>query len=85
MRQSYPARHPKSDLTIEQYVSDVIELSELLRERFNEQKIYLVGHSWGTVIGVRAVQQRPELFHAYIGSAQMVDVRETDQVIYEAV
>lgn len=82
---SYPARHPKSDLTIEQYVSDVIELSELLRERFNEQKIYLVGHSWGTVIGVRAVQQRPELFHAYIGSAQMVDVRETDQVIYEAV
>jgi pimeloyl-ACP methyl ester carboxylesterase len=82
---SYPARRPKSDLTVEQYVSDVIELSELLRNRFNEKKIYLVGHSWGTIIGVRASQQRPDLFHAYIGSAQMVDVRETDQIIYEMV
>jgi pimeloyl-ACP methyl ester carboxylesterase len=82
---SYPARRPKADLTVEQYVSDVIELSELLRTRFDEQKIYLVGHSWGTIIGVRAVQQRPDLFHAYIGSAQMVDVRETDQIIYEMV
>ena len=57
----------------------------MLRERFNEQKIYLVGHSWGTIIGVRAAQARPDLFHAYIGSAQMVDVLETDQSIYHSV
>jgi pimeloyl-ACP methyl ester carboxylesterase len=82
---SYPSRHPKADLTVEQYVSDVIELSEMLRARFDERKIYLVGHSWGTIIGVRAAQQRPDLFHAYIGTAQMVDVRETDKIIYEMV
>ena len=57
----------------------------MLRERFDEQKIYLVGHSWGTVIGVPAVQARPDLYHAYVGSAQMVDVLETDQMIYEMV
>ena len=55
----------------------------MLRARFDEQKIYLVGHSWGSIIGVRAVQQRPDLFHAYIGSAQMVDVLETDRLIYQ--
>ncbi len=82
---SYPSLNPKSDLTIDQYTSDVIELTEILRKRFDEQKIYLVGHSWGTIIGVRAAQARPDLFHAYIGTAQMVDVRETDQVIYEMV
>lgn len=82
---SYPSLNPKSDLTIDQYVSDVIELSELLRVRFKEQKIYLVGHSWGTIIGALAAQQRSDLFHAYIGTAQMVDVRATDQMIYDLV
>ena len=82
---SYPSLNPKSDLTIDQYVSDVIELSELLRVRFKEQKIYLVGHSWGTIIGALAAQQRSDLFHAYIGTAQMVDVRATDQMMYDLV
>jgi len=53
---AYPSYNPKTDLTIEQYVSDVIELSEILRQRFDEQKIYLVGRSWETIIGVLAAQ-----------------------------
>lgn len=82
---SYPSINPKSDLTLDQYAADVIELSEMLRVRFDEQKVYLVGHSWGTIIGVLAAQQRPDLFHAYVGTAQMVDVQETDQLIYDMV
>ena len=82
---SYPSLNPKSSLTVDQYASDLIELSEMLRARFDEKKIYLVGHSWGTIFGTRAVQQRPELFHAYVGTAQMVDVLETDQIIYETI
>jgi pimeloyl-ACP methyl ester carboxylesterase len=70
---------------VEQYTSDIIELTEMLGARFDEQKIYLVGHSWGTIIGVRAVLTRPDLFHAYVGTAQMVDVLETDQLIFEMV
>jgi len=75
---SYPSLNPKSDLTVDQYVSDTIDLTEMLLSRFSEQKIYLVGHSWGAIIGVRAAQQRPDL-------AQMVDVLETDQIIYQMV
>lgn len=82
---SYPSLNPKSSLTVDQYASDLIELSEILRARFDEKKIYLVGHSWGTIIGTRAVQQRPGLFHAFVGTAQMVDVLETDQIIYKMV
>jgi pimeloyl-ACP methyl ester carboxylesterase len=82
---SYPSINPKTALTVDQYVSDLLELTEMLRARFDEQKIYLVGHSWGTVIGVRAAQTHPELFHAYVGTSQMVDVLETDQMIYEIV
>jgi pimeloyl-ACP methyl ester carboxylesterase len=79
---SYPAIDPIASMTIERAVADVIELTGYLRTRFDEQKIYLMGESWGTILGVLAVQARPDLFHAYLGSGQMVDVLETDAQIY---
>ena len=80
---SYPSLNPKSALTVDQYAADIVELTGILRQRFDEEKIYLVGHSWGAIIGLRAAQERPDLFHAYVGTAQMVDVREADQDIYQ--
>jgi proline iminopeptidase len=79
---SYEALDPTSSLTLEQAVADTVELSEYLRTRFEEPKIYLLGESWGTTLGVLAVQDRPDLFHAYIGSGQMVSQRETDRIIW---
>ena len=79
---SYPAIDPVSSMTLDRAVADVIELTDYLRERFDEEKIYLLGESWGTILGVLAVQERPDLFYAWIGSGQMVDIVETDQKIY---
>ncbi|HET9520824.1 MAG TPA: alpha/beta fold hydrolase [Candidatus Limnocylindrales bacterium] len=79
---SYPAIDPVSSMTLERAVADVIDLTDYLRARFDEEKIYLMGESWGTILGVLAVQERPDLFYAWIGSGQMVDVVETDQKIY---
>jgi len=79
---SYPALDPTSSMTLDQSVKDTIEVAEYLRDRFEEEKIYLVGQSWGTIAGVLAVQQRPDLFHAYIGVGQMVDPKATDQMFY---
>lgn len=70
-------------LTLERVVADTIELTNYLRERFDEEKIYLLTESWGSIPGVLAVQRHPELYHAYIGSGQMVNLRETDRIIYE--
>lgn len=80
---SYPAIDPIETLTTEQMVSDTIAITNYLRDRFDEEKIYLVGNSWGTVLGVLAVQQHPELYHAYVGTGQMVSLRETDIMFYE--
>lgn len=79
---SYAEIDPTSEITLERAVSDTVALAEYLRSRFDEQKIYLVGESWGTILGVLTVEQRPDLFHAYIGSGQMVDVAETDRLLY---
>jgi pimeloyl-ACP methyl ester carboxylesterase len=78
---SYASYDP-SKLTTKQAVADTITLTNYLRKRFSERKIYLFGESGGSIIGVLAVQQHPELYHAWIGSGQMVDPRQTDRLIY---
>jgi pimeloyl-ACP methyl ester carboxylesterase len=79
---SYGALDPTADLTLDQAIADTTQLANYLRDRFDEEKIYLLGESWGTTLGVLAVQQHPELYHAYIGSGQMVSQRVTDQIIW---
>ncbi|WP_444948058.1 alpha/beta fold hydrolase [Micromonospora ureilytica] len=54
----------------------------LLRHRFGQDQIYLVGNSWGSILGVLAAQRHPELFHAFVGAGQMVSPCETDQIFY---
>ena len=79
---SYPALDPTSTWTLEQAIADTAELTNYLRDRFDEEKIYLAGESWGTTLGVLTVQQHPDLFYAWIGSGQMVDQLDTDTEIY---
>lgn len=79
---SYAALDPTRTWTLEQAVSDTVELTNYLRTRFGEEKVYLMGESWGSVLGVLAVQRHPELYHAWIGSGQMVSPHETDRRIY---
>ncbi|MGB7251813.1 MAG: alpha/beta fold hydrolase [Phormidesmis sp.] len=81
---SYAALDPTETLTLEQAIADTAELSDYLGDRFKEDKIYLLGESWGSLLGVLTVQKHPELYHAFIGSGQMVDVQESDRRIYQA-
>jgi pimeloyl-ACP methyl ester carboxylesterase len=80
---SYRSFEPASTLTVEQAVADTIELSELLRDRFATTDVYLVANSYGTFLGVLAAQQRPDLYAAYVGTGQMVNVVETDRRFYD--
>jgi pimeloyl-ACP methyl ester carboxylesterase len=80
---SYDQLDPTSTLTLDSAISDVVEVTNYLRDRFGQDKIYLVGQSWGTVLGVLAVQQDPTLFRAFVGVGQMVSPRETDRTFYQ--
>ncbi len=72
-----------STLTLERFVEDAYALTMYLRERFHQEKIYVYGVSWSSIIGVKLVQQHPELFYAYIGNGQMVNTTENDILGYE--
>jgi len=80
---SYAALDPTDTFTTDQLVSGTVEVTNYLRDRFGEEKIYLVGQSWGSTLGVLAAQQRPELYHAFVGVGQMVSQRETDIMFWE--
>jgi pimeloyl-ACP methyl ester carboxylesterase len=70
MRDSSPG-----NVTLDQIVADGHQLTQYLKKRFHQQKIYLAGFSWGSIIGVRLVQQFPEDYAGYIGTGQVVNVR----------
>lgn len=76
---------PDESLNLEQFLADTLELTNQLRSRFGVEKIYLVGHSWGSVLGVITVQRHPELFHAYIGMGQVVNMRRGEEISYRFV
>ena len=68
---SYDARFPDESLTVHRTLADLFELTAMLRNRFHQEKIYLVAHSWGTHLGLLAVHEHPEWYLAYVGMGQM--------------
>jgi len=74
---------PKNSLTVEDYIADGIALTEYLCKRFNQQKIYLVGESWGSALAVFMAKEQPQYYEAVIGTGQMIDFLETEMIDYE--
>jgi len=70
------------DITVDTYIEDGLALTEYLKQRFSQEKIYLVGESWGSALGIFLAERYPESYHALIGTAQMVDFAETERMDY---
>jgi pimeloyl-ACP methyl ester carboxylesterase len=70
-------------ITIERMAQDGIELTELLCKTLDTSKIVLVGHSWGSILGVFMVKARPELFHAFVGTGHVADPARNYAVAYD--
>lgn len=79
---SYPELDPTDTLTLDSNIDDTIAVTNHLRDRFGQDRIYLLGQSWGSTLGVLAVQEHPELYRAFIGAGQMVSQLETDRIFY---
>lgn len=80
---SYSPDIPAETMTAEQFVSDTLEVARYLHQRFGQDKIYLMAHSWGSYIGIQAAAREPELFHAYIGIGQISHQIQSEQLAYE--
>jgi pimeloyl-ACP methyl ester carboxylesterase len=78
---SYYAEKIKN-INLQTYIQGGYALTEYLKERFSQEKIYLIGESWGSALGIFLIDKYPESYHAFIGTGQMIDFAETERMDY---
>ena len=79
---SYHRKIPDSTMTMEQFILDTYEVTQYLKKKFNREKIYLMGHSWGTLLGIRTVKRYPTDYKAYFAIAQTSNAYQEEKIIY---
>jgi len=80
---SYSSDIPVATMTTTQFVADTVGVTNYLRDRFQQDKIYLMGHSWGSYIAIQAAAASPQLYRAYIGVGQISDQMTSEKLAYE--
>lgn len=80
---SYYKFNEGDELTIDTFVEDAFQLTQVLLERYNQDKIYLVGHSWGSVIGLNFALKHPGVINTYIGCGQVINMIKSSQSAYD--
>ena len=80
---SYYPFSETENVTIDTYVEDIFALSKILLERYKQDKLYIVGHSWGSVLGMKFIQRYPDLVHTYVGCGQVVNMKKSSQIAYD--
>ncbi|OZV13262.1 hypothetical protein CIW83_05145 [Tissierella sp. P1] len=82
---SYSSNIPKESMNRDQFIEDTKELIDYLCEKYEKEKIYLVGHSWGTELGLYVVDKYPEKVAAFISIGQVVNGIESEVISYDYV
>lgn len=85
---TYNANDPadiKFSLSVQQITDDAAQVVQYLRQRYHQDKLFVIAHSWGTVPGLKLAQEHPEWLYAYIGMGQIIDMRENERLGYESV
>jgi pimeloyl-ACP methyl ester carboxylesterase len=70
-------------MTMEQMIEDTRQITEYLKQRFNQDKIYLMGHSWGSMLGIHTIKKHPDNYLAYIGIGQVTNQLESEKLAYD--
>ena len=80
---SYDAALDPEDMTTERFIEDTNTVTEYLRDRFGQDKIYILGHSFGTYVALNTVSRYPELYEAYFAMSQDCDQVESEYLAYD--
>ncbi|MBS4209497.1 alpha/beta hydrolase [Bacillus sp. FJAT-50079] len=86
---SYHFLEDYSNLSTDVHVDDLLALTDYITKEFGQQKVLLIGHSFGTYIGIKAAEKAPNKFAAYIGIGQVADTVQSeldslDYTVYQA-
>lgn len=80
---SYNNRIKGTDISFDKIFDDAVSLTEVLRKMYNQDKIFLIGHSFGSVLGIHLVEKYPHYYHAYVGIGQVINDRLSREINYK--
>jgi pimeloyl-ACP methyl ester carboxylesterase len=80
---SYAAGVSAPNLSVSGEIKDTVELIDQLRARYHQEKIYLVGFSYGSYLGILVAQRVPERLHAYVGIGQVACSEDENRKIQD--
>jgi proline iminopeptidase len=66
-------------MTREQVLADAVEMVHWVSQELGQKKIFVIGHSWGSYLGLQLAAHHPELLHAYVGVGQLTDGPESER------
>ncbi len=73
----------RKTMNVRQMEQDTVDVVDYLRNRFKREKIFVLGHSWGSILGLWLAHEHPELIYAYVGTGQVIDFEQNDKVGYQ--
>lgn len=73
----------RSTMNMQRMNADTVEVVNYLRDRFKRDKIFVLGHSWGTVLGLQLAHDHPELLYAYVGVGEVINMRQNEEAGYK--
>jgi pimeloyl-ACP methyl ester carboxylesterase len=82
---SYSKDIPPESMNLSQFVDDAGKVSEYLIHRFNRKKIFLLGHSWGSMLGSFAINKFPDYYYAFISVGQVGNQVRSEYISYNFV
>ena len=71
------------NMTTDRFIDDTLCVTEYLKERFGQDKIYIMGHSFGTFIALNTVDRHPEHYNAYLAMSQVCDQHQSELIAYD--
>lgn len=71
-------------ITFARMEEDAQEVVQYLRATYHKDKIFVLGHSWGSLLGLTLAHEHPEWLYAYVGMGQMIDSPESERLGYQA-
>lgn len=80
---SYDVSMHYSDVSFDKIIDDAFQLTSILKDKYHQEKIFLIGHSFGSILGIHMIEKHPENYYAYVGIGQVIHEKKSREITYE--
>lgn len=80
---SFNPKIDPAEMTTDRYIADTLAVTDYLSGRFKQEKIYILGHSFGTYVALKTIALYPDKYIAYIAMSQICNQKESEYLAYD--